>query len=141
MSDQSRDEKIFDIEKEGKKYTLLRDFKEDQIDFKLMGENEQELIRFKTQEIYDKFYNYNSIKGLISVEEATFTKENDRAKMTIVVQNVGIEKQMNRIITLYYLFLFRLNSVTLHKNKSYFNVNKRTIFVPFVFLCLSSAYS
>ena len=57
-----------------------------------MGENDEELIRFKTQEIYDKFYNYNSIKGLISVDEATFTKENDRAKMTIVVQNVGIEK-------------------------------------------------
>ena len=32
------------------------------------------------------------MKGLISVEEATFTKENDRAKMTIVVQNLGIEK-------------------------------------------------
>ena len=77
MSDQNRDEKIFDIEKEGKKYTLLRDFKKDQIDLTLMGENNQELIRFETQEIYDKFYNYNSMKGLISVEEATFTKEND----------------------------------------------------------------
>jgi MFS family permease len=92
MSDQNRDEKIFDTEKEGKEYTLLRDFKEDQIVLKLMGENDEELIRFKTQEIYDKFYNYNSIKGLISVDEATLTKENDRAKMTIVVQNVGIEK-------------------------------------------------
>ena len=83
---------IFDIEKDGKNYTLLRDFKEDQIDLTLMGENDQELIRFKTQEIYDKFYNYNSMKGLISVEEATFTKENDNAKMTIVVQNLGIDK-------------------------------------------------
>ena len=32
------------------------------------------------------------MKGLISAEEATFTKENDNAKMTIVVQNLGIEK-------------------------------------------------
>ena len=91
MSDQNREEKIFDTEKEGKEYTLLRGFKEDQMDLTLMGEN-QELIRFKTQEIYDKFYNYNSMKSLISVEEATFTKENDNAKMTIVVQNLGIDK-------------------------------------------------
>ena len=91
MSDQNRKETIFDIEKDGKKYTLLRDFKEDQMDLTLMGEN-QELIRFKTQEIYDKFYHYNSMKSLISVEEATFTKENDNVKMTIVVQNLGIDK-------------------------------------------------
>ena len=106
---------IFDIEKDGKKYTLLRDFKEDQIDLTLMGENEQELIRFKTQEIYDKFYNYNSMKGLMSVEEATFTKENDNAKMTIVVQNLGIDKTNEKYNNAYYLFLFRLNSVTYHK--------------------------
>ena len=96
LSDQSKDDKVYDIEKDGKTYSLLRDYKEDQIDLILMGENDQELIRFETQEIYDKFYNYSSMKGLISTEEATFTKENDRAKITIVVQNVGIEKSMGQ---------------------------------------------
>ena len=44
MSDQNRKETIFDIEKDGKKYTLLRDFKEDQMDLTLMGENNRSLF-------------------------------------------------------------------------------------------------
>lgn len=93
MNDKNKDESICEIEKDGKKYNLLRDNNKDQIILRLVGENEQELISFKTQEIYDKFYNYNSqMKGVITAEEATFTKENNRAKMAIVVQNVNIEK-------------------------------------------------
>jgi hypothetical protein len=92
MSDKSQAGKICDITKNGHKYTLLKDFKKDQIELTLTGENDKELISFKTQEIYDKFYNYHAMKGLISAKEATFTTENDRAKMTIVVQNVNIEK-------------------------------------------------
>jgi hypothetical protein len=106
LSGQNKTEKIFDIEKQGKTYSLLRDYKEDQIDLKLMGENNQELISFETQEIYDKFYNYSSMKGLISPEEATFTKENDRAKITIVVQNVGIDKSMGQNNNNAQLFVF-----------------------------------
>ncbi|MFX3623169.1 MAG: DUF4153 domain-containing protein [Ectobacillus sp.] len=89
----NRDEKICDIEKDGKMYTLLKDFKEGQINLKLMGEDDEELIRFQTEEIYDKFSGYNAAKSLMSVEEATFTKENSRAKMMVVVQNVAIEKR------------------------------------------------
>ncbi len=51
------------------------------------------LISFKAQEIFNKFSNYNTTKGQLSAQEATFTKENDRAKITIVVQNLSIEKQ------------------------------------------------
>ena len=51
------------LKKKVKTYTLLRDYKEDQMDLTLMGENNQELIRFKTQEIYDKFYNYQFNEG------------------------------------------------------------------------------
>ena len=105
MQNDNQNEKICVIEKAGKKYNLLRDFQKDQIALKLVGENNQELISFKTQEIYDKFYNYNSIKGLISVEDATFTKENDRAKITIVVQNVGIEKSNGQNNALLYVFV------------------------------------
>ena len=71
-----------------------------------MGENNQELIRFSTREIFDKFYNYNASKGLISAEEATFSKENDLAKITIVVQNLNIEKaQIRRFMGLMYMHL------------------------------------
>ena len=91
-SENNGEEKISDFEKAGKTYTVLKDSKV----LKVMGENSQELIRFNTQEIYDKFYNYTTTKGTITTDEATFTKENDRAKLTIVVQNVSIEKQTNQ---------------------------------------------
>jgi len=55
--------------------------------------NDRKLISFNTQEIFDRFSNYQSTKGQMSVKEATFTKENDQAKITIVVQSLGIDKQ------------------------------------------------
>jgi hypothetical protein len=84
------------IEKRGEKYSLLRDFSTGHVNLSIMGDNNQKLISFNTQEIFDRFYHYPSTKGQISVKEATFTKENDRAKITIVVQSVGIEKQSSQ---------------------------------------------
>uniref|UniRef100_UPI00313D70D8 DUF4153 domain-containing protein n=2 Tax=Bacillus sp. OTU2372 TaxID=3043858 RepID=UPI00313D70D8 len=95
-SDTDGEEEISDFEKEGKTYTLLKDTKGKRVDLKLVGENGQEVISFNTQEIFDKFYNYNATKGTITAEEAMFTKENRRAKLTIVVQNVSIEKPNNQ---------------------------------------------
>ena len=92
----NEDMKIGDFEKSGKNYTLIKSATKDQVHIKLIGENSEELISFKTKEIFDKFSEYNSTKGLITTEEATFTKENEQAKMTIVVQNITIEKSSNR---------------------------------------------
>ena len=69
----------------------------------------------------------------ISPEEATFTKENDRAKITIVVQNVGIEKSIGQNNNAYYLFLFRLSKMI--QKQIAFDVNKRNKNVSFVLLC------
>lgn len=90
-------ETICDIKKSGKTYTLLKDYNQNQIILK--GDNGQELIHFNTQEIYDKFHNYQSTKGQISADEATFIKENDRTRLKIVAQNVGIETdQLNNAV-------------------------------------------
>ncbi|MCM3727339.1 DUF4153 domain-containing protein [Neobacillus cucumis] len=94
--DNNGEQKINDFKKAGKTYTLVTDTKGKRIDLRLVGEDRQELIRFNTQEIIDKFYHYNATKSMITAEEATFTKENRRAKLTIVVQNVSIEKQANQ---------------------------------------------
>jgi hypothetical protein len=83
--------RVFD--KRGQEYTLMRDFSDGQIELNLIGANNQKLISFNTQEIFDRFSDYQTTKGQLSVKEATFTKENDRAKIKIVVQSVGIEKQ------------------------------------------------
>ncbi len=92
LSNENGGGKICDFKKKGKVYTLLKEYNKDKKHLKLMGENDQELISFNTQNIYDKFYHYTG-KELISAEEATFAEENDRVKMTIVVQNVSIDKQ------------------------------------------------
>jgi hypothetical protein len=96
MYDKQHNQKICVISKDGKTYTLLKDSNKDRVDIKLKGENKSDLITFNTKEIYDKFYNYKAMKEQISVEEATFTKENDLVKITIVVQNLNIDKQNNQ---------------------------------------------
>lgn len=85
-------EKVCEIVKSGKSYTLLKYTDKDQCDVYLTGENNQELIRFSTREIFDKFNNFSANKGLISTEQATFTKENAFAKLTLVVQNLNMNK-------------------------------------------------
>lgn len=89
------DNKIADIEKSGKRYSLVQKTTDSHVDIKLIGENNKELISFGTQEIYDRFYNYNKMKEFISAEEATFLKENSDAKMKIVVQQLNIDKMNN----------------------------------------------
>ncbi|MBM7654432.1 DUF4153 domain-containing protein [Neobacillus cucumis] len=102
---QDGEEEISEFNKAGKTYTLLKETNGNQVTLKLMAENNKELIRFNTQEIFDKYDNYHATKETIPADEATFTKENDRAKITIVVQNVSIEKQYNQNNASIYLFV------------------------------------
>ncbi|MEA4847776.1 MAG: DUF4153 domain-containing protein [Clostridiaceae bacterium] len=95
INGQNTAEKICDIIKSGETYTLSKRTAGDQGDVYLTKGN-QELIRFSIREIFDKFYEYNTSKGLINAEEATFTKENELAKITIVVQNLSIDKASDR---------------------------------------------
>ena len=88
----SADEKITELEQAGKQYTLVQKTTNGKVDIKIIGENNEELISFKTQEIFDRFYNDHSMKDQITVEDATLTKENDQAKIAFVVQHLNIEK-------------------------------------------------
>lgn len=92
IPDKNITDNICDIVKSGKNYTLKKYTTDTECNVYLEGENGKELIRFSVREIFDKFYNYNSGKGLITAEEATFSKENDIAKITFVVQNLNIDK-------------------------------------------------
>ncbi len=82
----------YKIEKAGSQYTLLSDVSDDEVNIKLMNENKESLLVFKTEEIFDKFSVYHG-EHLISSEEATFTKENNQAKMTLFVQTLDMEKE------------------------------------------------
>lgn len=95
LQNMSIDNKIADIEKLGKHYSLVHKATDGKLDIKLMEDNHKELISFNTQEVFDHFKNRNTRKEVISVKEATFSKENEHAKMTVVVQNLNIEKVNN----------------------------------------------
>ena len=99
------EEGMGDFEKAGKTYSLIKTTKGNQTELTLLGENNQELTHFDTQEIYDKFGHRNANKENISADDATFTKENSRAKLTIVVQNVSIEKPSNQNNAGVYVFI------------------------------------
>jgi hypothetical protein len=90
-------EKICDIVKPGGKYTLNKHTTKEQCDLFLSGEDNKELIRFSTKEIFDKFYSYSTGKGSMTPEEATFSKENGAAKITIIVQNININKSPDQV--------------------------------------------
>lgn len=85
-------EEQYEIEKDGKKYLLLKEKNKDQVHIKLLDENKKEILVFKTEEIFDKF---SDVKGekFITAEEATFTKENGQAKISYILLNMDIQKQ------------------------------------------------
>jgi hypothetical protein len=89
---EDENEKITDVVISGKNYTLKKNITQDQGNISLVGDHNEELISFKTREIFDEFLDFHSGKGLITVEEATFSKENERVKMTIVLQNLSLDK-------------------------------------------------
>lgn len=103
--DNNGEKEISHFKNENKTFSLLEETKDKRIDLKVADQNGKELIRFNTQEIFDKFDDYQPDKGTIKAEEATFTKENDRAKITIVVQNVSIEKQSKQNNAVVFVFI------------------------------------
>ena len=80
------------LKKPVKSILLLRDFKEDQMDLTLMGEIIRSLLDLRHKKSMISFTIIIQLRDSYQSEEATFTKENDTAKMTIVVQNLGIDK-------------------------------------------------
>ncbi|MHC1723842.1 MAG: DUF4153 domain-containing protein [Aminipila sp.] len=89
-SEENMESQICNIDKSGKKYILTKEKTGEKYDIVLMDGNNKELIRFNTEEIFSKYSNYATDKAEISKEQATFSKENERVKLTVVVQEAGI---------------------------------------------------
>ena len=90
-------QKICDITEGNMKYTLNKYTAEGQGDIFLTAEGGQELIRFSAKEIFDRFSGYNSGKGSINLEEATFLKENGSVKLKVIVLNATINKSPDSV--------------------------------------------
>lgn len=83
---------LIEIEKSGSSYSLIKEVSDNKVDIKLLNENKEVILVFKTSEVFDKFSDYHG-ENFISAEEATFSQENEKAKITIFVQSLDIQKE------------------------------------------------
>lgn len=89
--DDNTQPKICDFARSGVNYSLIKEKVSDRYDIVLTGANNLELIRFDTGEIFSRYKSFTAQKSGITLEEATFTAENDSAKLTFVVQNANMD--------------------------------------------------
>ena len=88
---------VSSFEKSGKTYTLSKDNTTDPGTLTLSDESGQELISVNMKEVFDSFEpsaggNYQISKDAISPDQATVTRENDKAAISLVAVNLTIDK-------------------------------------------------
>lgn len=97
INDNSEGEtKISDFAISSKNYSLTKSMTGDNCIIKLQDNNKQDIISFETKEIFDSLANYSNEKELLTAEKAIFSKENEQSKMTLVIQNMNIDRNSNR---------------------------------------------
>ena len=88
---------VSSFEKSEKTYTLSKDNTTDPGTLTLSDESGQELISVNMKEVFDSFEpsaggNYQISKDAISPDQATVTRENDKAAISFVAVNLTIDK-------------------------------------------------
>ena len=83
-------ETVCDFEKGGNGYTLIKLSRDGRPHLVLSGLNGEELISFDTREIFSRYSEFDEGQPPLSMQQATFTVENDRAMLTLVIQNASI---------------------------------------------------
>lgn len=94
--DETMTTQICKIEKSGKKYTLEKQNKGGRHDIILRNENEQEIITFNVGEIFQRYQQYTVEKSELDQEEATFSIENNRVRLTVVVENANMNSSVEQ---------------------------------------------
>lgn len=63
----------------------------------LLKSGGQELLRFDTEEIFNRFSVYSSDQTKLNTTELTFTKENETAAITVIFQSISINENDNGV--------------------------------------------
>ena len=100
------DENVITFESQGEDYTLNKEAAEDGFHFTVYNEQKEEVIRFQTEEIVERFYDYHTTKEFLPIEELTFTSENERASMKVIAHGVNIDKMSDETNVMMDLYLF-----------------------------------
>ena len=64
----------------------------------LLDQDNTELLRFDLQQIYDRAIDKGEDYRIITLEEAVFTEENDKAKITVIADHISVDKNMDNTI-------------------------------------------
>lgn len=83
-------ETICEFGRDNISYTLTKITRDSQPHFILSQTGGEELIAFNTAEVFSRYNGFAENKSMLTTDLATFTVENDRAKLTFVVQNANI---------------------------------------------------
>ncbi len=81
---------------DGNQYVLQKDKTAGKYDIILADQGGQELIRFKTDDIRERYSAYTTEKTGMSAAQAAFTQQNDLVKLTVVVNNANIDLNMKQ---------------------------------------------
>lgn len=95
---------VYEFSKEGQKYILAKDKKDDSVEIKIMNENRDDILVFNTDEILERFADYKG-ENFVTPDEATFVKENDQAKMTFYMQTLQIDREQGYTSVMLYTFV------------------------------------
>lgn len=95
-SEENMESQICTIHQSGIEYILKKEKTDGKYDIILTDDSNNELIRFNTEKIFSRYKSYTADKAEIAKDEATFSTENERVKLTIVVQEAGINFSYNQ---------------------------------------------
>jgi len=95
ITNHSMDEQLSEFEENGVNYSLLIDRSEADNPNILLMEEGEEILRFETDRIFNKFGSENN--SIRNTKDMTFTEENSKAIMSIIVQYVSINEWDNGI--------------------------------------------
>jgi len=87
--------KICTLQNNGNSYNLLRQKAEQWYDIVLTDENGQEMLRFDVGQMFDRYVNYPENKHTVSLDEAKFTEENNKARATLIIQEANLDTRLN----------------------------------------------
>ncbi len=104
-SGQTGSETICTIEREGRRYTLTKVSGDLFPVLRLADSDNNELIRFDTGEIFSRYSGYGDDRSPLTAEQATFSTENDRARLAVTVQNASLNLSSSNHYADFYVLL------------------------------------
>lgn len=81
---------IGEINKQGKRYQLMVEKNTEGQYLSLIDENKNDILHFKFNEVVKRYEKNTKNKPQISLEEGSFTIENEKAQMKIVIQEANV---------------------------------------------------